>query len=81
MRTKKVAPDWQVRRRIFGRLMLALEDNGGWWCQDCGQQTEREEGEQGQPAHCLRCGSHRIRYQPPMPTAAYGKKVSSSSDV
>lgn len=61
---KKPASHWQVRRRIFSRLVLAMGD-GGFWCRDCERATEREEGEQGQPAHCARCGSHRIEYQPP----------------
>jgi hypothetical protein len=61
----KPASDGQIRRRILSRLLLALE-NGGWWCRDCERATDRVEGEQGQPAHCERCLSHRIEYQPPV---------------
>jgi hypothetical protein len=75
----KPASDCQVRRRIFGRLLLGLSD-GGWWCLDCEKQTERIEGEQGLPAHCERCLSHRIQYQPPLTRIPYGKTVPSSSE-
>ena len=40
--------------------------NGFWSCQTCERMTEREEGEQGQPAHCARCGSPRIKWNPPV---------------
>jgi len=33
---------------------------GFWKCLDCDGPCEREESEQGQPAHCGTCGSHRI---------------------
>jgi hypothetical protein len=39
--------------------------SGFWFCRDCQARCEREEGEQGQPAHCSRCRSHRIQYFPP----------------
>lgn len=63
---KRSAPNWPVRRRLQARLTLALERGGGWWCYDCESECERMEGEQGQPATCGRCGSHRIQYQPPI---------------
>lgn len=56
---------WQAQPRLSTRLNFALS-GGGWWCHDCQRQTERIEGEQGQPATCERCGSHRIEYQPPL---------------
>jgi DNA-directed RNA polymerase subunit RPC12/RpoP len=66
MRTKiKPRLNWQVQPRLMARLTLAL-GSGGWWCTDCQQETERIEGEQGQPATCDRCGSYRIQYQPPI---------------
>ena len=39
--------------------------SGFWFCADCQDITERIEGEQGQPAHCERCGGHRITWNPP----------------
>lgn len=50
------------------RLLYALggQTEGYWYCYDCEKVTEREEGEQGQPAHCLFCRSHRIRYVEPI---------------
>jgi hypothetical protein len=59
----------------FGRaaqLKQSIEsvfNNGFWYCQDGDHLCEREEGEQGQPAHCNRCGSHRITWFPPVPQA------------
>lgn len=38
---------------------------GFWYCEDCLAPCEREEGEQGQPAHCANCGSHDIHYNRP----------------
>jgi hypothetical protein len=35
---------------------------GAWFCADCERRCERVEGENGQPAHCHRCGSHRINF-------------------
>ena len=49
-----------VKRRI-GSLLTA----GFWWCFDCLAVCDREEGEQGQPAHCAACGSHRIKWNKP----------------
>jgi hypothetical protein len=62
---KSAATHLPVRRCLMARLTLAL-GTGGWWCTDCESQTERLEGEQGQPAACGRCGSYRISYQPPI---------------
>lgn len=58
------APDWQVRGRIWARVVLAA-NGGGWFCEDCRAHTERQESDQGQPASCARCGSHKINYVPP----------------
>jgi DNA-directed RNA polymerase subunit RPC12/RpoP len=54
----------KVRRAILGELLGKFQA-GFWYCADCEHTTEREEGEQGQPAHCLRCGSHRIGWNRP----------------
>lgn len=54
--------------RLGARLELALT-TGGWWCHDCQSHTERIESEQGEPASCAGCGSHRIEYQPPITSA------------
>ena len=48
------------------RRFLAVSVFGGWFCQDCQDLCERNEGEQGQPAHCHKCGSHRLQYIPPV---------------
>ena len=63
---KKSAPNWPVQRRLQARLMLAIERGGGWWCNDCQQETERVESEQGQPNSCHHCGSYRIEYIAPV---------------
>jgi hypothetical protein len=39
---------------------------GSWFCNDCKRFCERIEGEQGQPAHCDKCGSHRITFLEPL---------------
>ena len=39
---------------------------GFWLCADCNRWCEREEGENGLPAHCHRCGSHRLTWQAPI---------------
>jgi uncharacterized paraquat-inducible protein A len=40
--------------------------SGFWYCRDCDARCERIEGEQGMPAHCDRCGSHHIEWNPPI---------------
>jgi len=52
-------------KQAFASLNLRLTDlalNGFWFCHDCASVCERIEGEQGQPAHCKRCRSHRIEW-------------------
>jgi uncharacterized paraquat-inducible protein A len=51
----------QLQRNIETVLM-----NGFYFCDDCDCMCERMEGEQGQPAHCSRCGGHRINWNPPV---------------
>lgn len=51
----------QLQRRIE-RVLTA----GFWYCTDCDRMCEREEGEQGQPAHCGTCGSPYIVWNPPV---------------
>lgn len=48
--------------------------NGFWYCYGCESITEREEGEQGQPAHCGRCGSARVEWQPPVHQAMHHER-------
>lgn len=62
MTTDQLAHDLQ--RRIETVLMA-----GFWFCRDCDCMCERIEGEQGQPAHCDRCGGHRIEWNPPVDQA------------
>lgn len=38
--------------------------SGYWRCLDCDAINSREESDQGEPAQCGRCGSHKLRYQP-----------------
>jgi hypothetical protein len=54
----------QVRRAILGSFLEKM-NAGFYWCLDGEHVCEREEGEQGQPAHCSRCGSHRIQWNRP----------------
>ena len=49
------------------RKFQELLTQGSWYCQDCAGLCEHEEGEQGQPAHCKACGSHRIMFVQPVP--------------
>lgn len=51
-----------LRERLKEAFRQALT-NGYWWCNVCECICERIEGEQGEPAHCHRCGSHRIEFQ------------------
>jgi DNA-directed RNA polymerase subunit RPC12/RpoP len=57
------ASKYPLQRRLMARFLHALQ--GGWYCLDCARATERDEGEQGQPAHCHYCKSHRIEYHRP----------------
>lgn len=61
---KKAAPGHDTRRRIESKL-THLMANGFWFCADCKRVTDRVEGENGQPAHCLHanCKSYRIHFQ------------------
>lgn len=56
--------EFAVRREVLGKLTVAMRD-GFYFCNDCMTTCEREEGEQGQPAHCGTCGSHDIQWNPP----------------
>jgi hypothetical protein len=38
--------------------------SGFWFCHRCEGRCERDEGENGQPAHCAKCGSADIQYFP-----------------
>jgi len=54
----------QIKRNIAEVLA-----SGFWFCKDCDCICERIEGEQGQPAHCNRCCSPRIEWNPPVEVA------------
>jgi hypothetical protein len=54
----------QLRRRMLASLIGAV-DSGFWYCLDGEHICERMEGENGQPAHCSQCGSHRIEWNRP----------------
>ena len=62
----------QLYRFLLFRLRYALDGNpmGYWYCYDCDRPTEREESDHGQPAHCARCHSHKIRYVEPQSQTA-----------
>ena len=55
---------YAIGRRIKDSIASVLRD-GFWFCNSCMARCEREEGEQGQPAHCGNCGSHDIQWNPP----------------
>jgi hypothetical protein len=50
---------------MWGRFKNALR-SGFWFCDDCQTSCERIEDDHGQPAHCHRCGSHRIAWTAPI---------------
>jgi hypothetical protein len=50
---------------------------GYWFCLSHGGPCERIEGEQGQPAHCETCGSHRLKWNPPVFSLAGSPTLSS----
>jgi len=54
----------QIQRSVETVLMA-----GFWFCHNCDCICERIEGEQGQPAHCHRCHSPRIEWNPPIDQA------------
>jgi len=51
-------------KRSTGQRLSELCASGYWLCQDCSAINSREEGEQGQPAHCGSCRSTRLKLQP-----------------
>lgn len=60
----------ELFREMKARILETLQQ-GFWFCHTCESPTERNEGENGQPAHCGRCGSFRIEFVPPIrPTPA-----------
>jgi hypothetical protein len=63
--TRKQCRESQIGAKIKAKLS-SLFKNGYWFCFDCETSCERVEGEQGQPDHCDRCGSHRIRWNAPI---------------
>lgn len=54
-----------IRQKLHRQITDVL-NNGSWQCDDCDSFCDRIEGEHGQPAHCHRCGSHRIKFVPPL---------------
>ena len=61
-------PDLENSPSLADQLKRKIESvfaTGFWFCNDCDCMCERIEGEQGQPAHCATCGSHRIEWNPP----------------
>lgn len=66
-RYMNAAPDWRLGNQMKERLEASLAEvsaSGYWRCLDCMAINSREEGEQGQPAHCGRCGSHKLKREP-----------------
>ncbi|HEV2210071.1 MAG TPA: hypothetical protein VG167_14925 [Verrucomicrobiae bacterium] len=59
MTPKERRPSLDLGRRL---RTLREQCEAHWWCRDCERITEREESDQGQPAKCSLCGSHRIEY-------------------
>ena len=54
-------PPGGLRNRVLDAIT-----SGYWYCRDCECMCDREEGEQGQPAHCSRCMSPRIEWNSPV---------------
>src|SRR6185369_13982280 len=46
----------------IGRRLSELATNGFWYCISCESVCDRIEGENGQPARCSKCSSHRIHF-------------------
>jgi len=63
--TPKKCREEETKNFILGKLTEIFK-NGFWFCQDCQSRCERIEGEHGQPDHCDRCRSHRIKWNPPL---------------
>ena len=62
-------PESRTQTQLADQLRCQIEEvfmSGFYYCNDCDCRTERIEGEQGQPAHCSRCGGHRITWNPPL---------------
>lgn len=70
----------EIRRKLALQMEIILTQ-GIWFCKDCGRGCDRIEDDHGQPAHCNRCGSHRIEFlqapanQPSGPAAKYQKEA------
>ncbi len=54
-----------LRERIKRQIAIIFSE-GFWYCKDCDHVCERHEGEQGQPACCGHCASHRIEWHAPI---------------
>jgi uncharacterized paraquat-inducible protein A len=55
----------EIRQKLHRQISDVLA-NGSWHCQDCDRFCDRIEGENGQPAHCSRCGGHKLNFVGPL---------------
>jgi hypothetical protein len=72
--TPKKCREEKTKAQIESKLSDIFK-NGFWYCLDCEGRCERIEGEQGQPSHCDKCGSPRIRWNEPIWTALIDNTV------
>ncbi len=66
---RPLPPQSQTQTELADKLKRQIQsifEQGFWFCKDCDCRCERIEGEQGQPAHCDRCGSPHIEWNPPV---------------
>ena len=56
--------DFRIARKLKSQLSQIFRD-GFWYCNSCESRCERIEDENGQPAHCDKCGSPRIDWNRP----------------
>jgi uncharacterized paraquat-inducible protein A len=55
----------EIRQKLHCKISDVI-NNGSWLCNDCDSFCDRIEGENGQPAHCHRCGGYRLKFVPPL---------------
>lgn len=45
---------------------IDVAEFGGHWCRRCQRYVAVAESDQGRPRSCERCGSHSLRFDPPV---------------
>jgi hypothetical protein len=64
----------EIRAKLKHQLDVLLTE-GFWICSSCEQICDRIESDNGQPASCSTCGSHKITWNPPINEALRKEKV------